>query len=168
MNKKVRLMTHGGVLAAVYVVLCHLQNFLFPGSASWAVQFRMAEALCVLAFFTPAAIPGLSLGCLLFNVTSGAGLPLDLLIGTAATVLATGGMYVSRRVTVKGFPLPGLLLPGICNGLLVGWELQLYMGGGFWWNAGCVALGETAVLLTLGVGLYYLIRRAGPARLGIG
>ena len=167
MKTNVRRLTYSAVLAAVYVVLCHLQNFIFPGSASWAVQFRLAEALCVLAFFTPAAIHGLSLGCLLFNVTSGSGLPLDLLIGTAATVLSTGGMYLSRRITLKGWPLPGLLMPALFNGLLVGWELQLYMGGGFWWNAGCVALGEAVVLLTAGTGLTFLIRRIGPHRLGL-
>lgn len=167
MRKSVRQLTHGALLAAVYVVLCHLQNFILPGSASWAIQFRWAEALCVMAFFTPAAVGGLSLGCLLFNITSGAGLPLDLIIGTAATTLATGSMYLSRKVTVKGCPLPGLLMPALFNGFLVGWELWLYIGGGFWWNVGCVALGEAVVLLTAGIGLYYLIRKMGPDRLGI-
>lgn len=167
MKNKVRLMTQSAALAAVYVVLCHLQNLLFPGSASWAIQFRLAEALSVFAFFTPAGICGLSLGCLLFNISSGAGLPLDLLIGTAATVLATSGMWLTRKVTVKGYPLPGLLLPALVNGFMVGWELWLYIGGGFWYNVICVALGEAAVLLLPGSGLYYLIQKTGPGRLGI-
>jgi uncharacterized membrane protein len=167
MKKKVRILTQSAALAAVYVVLCHLQNLLFPNSASFAIQFRLAEALCVFAFFTPAGIYGLSLGCLLFNLTSGSGLPLDLLIGTAATILATAGMWLTKKITLKGYPLPGLLLPALANGFLVGWELWLYIGGGFWYNVICVALGEAAVLLLPGSGLYYLIKRTGPQRLGI-
>lgn len=161
MNKRIRFLVNAAVMAAVYVVVTHLQNMLFPGSASWAVQFRMSEALCVLAFFTPAAIPGLSLGCLLFNLTSGASLPLDFLVGTAATALSTWLMWLLRRVTLKGYPLPGLLMPAVCNGLLVGWELSVYMGGGFGFNALCVAAGELGVLLLPGALVYYAITRRG-------
>lgn len=159
MNNKARYLTHSAVIAAVYVTLTHLQNLLFPNSASMAVQFRISEALCVLAFFTPAAIPGLSLGCLLFNLTSGAALPLDFLVGTAATALATWCMWLTRKVTVKSYPLVGLLMPALLNAFLVGWELSVYIGGGFWFNALCVASGETVVLLLPGTALYYAISK---------
>lgn len=159
MSNKTRQLTQSAVLAAVYVTLTHLQNMLLPGSASWAVQFRLSETLCVLAFFTPAAIPGLSLGCLLFNLTSGVALPLDFLIGTAATALSTGLMWLTRNCTLRGFPLPGLLMPALCNALLVGWELSLYIGGSFGINALYVAIGEAAVLLLPGTALYYAIRK---------
>ena len=159
MNQKVRNLTHGAVLAAAYVVLTHLQNFLFPNSTTMAVQFRLSEILCVLAFFTPAAIPGLSLGCMLFNLTSGAALPLDFLVGTAATAMATGSMWFTRKVTIKGYPLPGLLMPALFNAILVGWELTVYIGGGFAINAVLVAIGEAAVLLVPGTVLYYAIRK---------
>lgn len=158
MNQKTRNLTHGALLAALYVALTYLQNFLVPGSASWAIQFRVSEALCVLAFFTPASIPGLTIGCLLFNISFAGALPLDFLVGSAATALATTGMWLSRKWTVKGFPLFGLLLPAICNAVLVGWELAVYIGGGFALNAVYVALGETVVLLTLGTALYYTIK----------
>ena len=158
MNQKTRNLTHGALLAALYVALTYLQNFLVPGSASWAIQFRVSEALCVLAFFTPAAIPGLTIGCLLFNISFAGALPLDFLVGSAATALATAGMWLSRKWTVKGFPLFGLLLPAICNAVLVGWELAVYIGGGFAMNAMYVALGEAVVLLTLGTALYYTIK----------
>ncbi len=154
MRNRSKFITQAAIIAAAYVALSQCQNLLAPGSASWAVQLRVAEALCVLAYFTPAAIPGLGLGCLLFNLTAGAGLPLDLLVGTAASVAAAGGMWLTRR-----FPWPGLLLPAVCNGLLVGWELTVYMGGGFWLNAALVAAGEAIVLLTVGLGLYLAIRR---------
>ena len=158
MNKKIRFLSYGALLAALYVALTYLQNALIPGSASWAIQFRASEALCVLALFTPAAIPGLTIGCLLFNVSFAGALPLDFLVGSLATLLATAGMYALRNVKIKGYPLLAMLLPAISNAFLVGWELSVYIGGGFWLNALYVAIGELAVLLTLGAVLYYTLR----------
>ena len=66
---KTRYLTQAAVIAAMYAALTHMQNLLLPGSTTWAIQMRLSEAMMVLAFFTPAAIPGLSLGCLLFNLT---------------------------------------------------------------------------------------------------
>ena len=159
MRKNTRFLTQAAVLAAAYTALTHLQNLLLPGSASWAIQFRASEALSVLAFFTPAAVPGLSLGCLIFNLTSGMALPLDFLVGTAATLLATGAMRLMRR-----FPVPALLMPALFNAFLVGWELSVYIGGGFWLNAAYVAIGEAAVLLVLGFPLYRAIQKRDLAR----
>lgn len=161
MKGKSRFLAHGAMVGALYVALTYLQNFLLPGSATWAIQFRASEALCVLALFTPAAIPGLTLGCLLFNISFAGALPLDFLVGSLATCLATAGMYYLRKVTVKGYPLIAMLLPAVSNALLVGWELSVYIGGGFWLNALYVAIGEAAVLLTLGTALFYAIRARG-------
>ena len=158
MRKNLRLLTQGAVLAALYVALTHLQNLLLPGSATWAIQFRASEALCVLALFTPAAIPGLTLGCLLFNISFAGALPLDFFVGSLASFLAAVGMYGLRRITVKGYPLPAMLMPAVSNALLVGWELSVYIGGGFWLNALYVAIGEAAVLLSLGTALFYVLR----------
>ncbi len=163
MRKNTRLLTHGALIAAMYVVLTYLQNFLFPDSASMAIQFRVSEALCVLAFFTPAAIPGLAIGCLLFNISYQFALPLDFAIGTAASAGAAASMWALRNVKIKGLPLPGLLMPALWNALLVGWELSVYIGGGFWMNALYVAIGEAAVLLTLGSLLYFVMERKGIA-----
>ena len=159
MNKKVRFLTYGAVLAALYVTLTHLQNFIFPNSATMAIQFRISEALCVLAFFTPAAIPGLSLGCLLFNMTSLGALPLDFAVGTAATALSTWLMWKTRKITIQGFPLLGLLMPALFNAILVGWELSVYIGDTFFINALFVAIGEAVVLLLPGTILYFAIRK---------
>ena len=158
MSNKIRHMVQAGVIGGLYVALCHMQNFLLPGSASWAIQFRVAEVLCVLALFTPAAVPGLTVGCFLFNLSFSSALPLDWLVGTLATFFATGAMYLCRRVCIKGYPLPALLMPGVCNALLVGWELAVYVGGGFFINALYVAIGEVAVLLTLGTALFYTVK----------
>ena len=151
-------MTQGAVLAALYVALCHLQNLLLPGSASWTIQFRVAEALSVLALFTPAAVSGISIGCFLFNLSFAAALPLDAVVGTLATFLATGSMFLLRKVCIKGYPLLAMLMPALFNSILIGWELAVYIGGGFWLNAFYVALGELAVLLVLGTILFYVIK----------
>ena len=161
MNNRSRYMAHAAIIAALYAVLTHMQNMILFGSASWVNQLRLSEALCVLAFFTPAAIPGLTVGCLLFNITFSAALPLDFLVGSLATYLAAQGMWLSRNLRIFGLPLPGLLMPALTNAFLVGWELTAYIGGGFWINAISVGFSEVVVLLTLGTVLYLTMRRRG-------
>lgn len=161
MTKSTRYLTQAAIIAALYAVLTHLQNLLLPGSATWAIQMRLSEALCVLALFTPAAVPGLTLGCLIFNITYAAALPLDFVLGSAATLLAAEGMWLTRRITVHGYPLLAMLMPAIANAILVGWELTVYIGGGFGLNALYVALGEIAVLLVPGSLLYYALKKRG-------
>lgn len=165
MKKHTGNLCTAAVIAALYVVLSFMQNLLFPGSTSMAVQFRVAEALCILAFFTPAAIVGLGLGCLLYNLTYAGALPLDFLIGTVATLLAGGTMYALRKVKLWKVPLLALLMPAIFNGLLVGWELTFYIGEStFLFNALCVAAGEVAVLYILGIPLYLAFSHKGLDR----
>lgn len=159
MQNRTRELTRAAVIAALYAVLTHLQNVILVGSTSWANQFRLSEALCVLAFFTPAAIPGLSVGCLLFNLTFAGTLPLDALVGTLATLVATAAMWGTRRITIRGCPVPGMVMPALTNGVLVGWELSVYIGGAFWLNALSVAFGELVVLFTLGMLLWSAIKR---------
>ncbi len=159
MRNHSRFLAHAAVLAALYAVLTHFQNILLPGSATWAIQMRLSEALCVLAFFTPAAAMGLAVGCLIFNLTFAAALPLDFLVGTVATYLAAKAMWLTRNITVGKLPLLGMLMPALFNAVLVGWELSVYIGGGFWINAIYVAIGEIAVLLTLGTILYFAMKR---------
>ena len=161
MGKRSYFLAHSAIIAALYTILCYLQNLILPGSASWAIQMRAAEALSVLAFFTPAAIPGLGIGCLLFNLSFAGALPLDFLVGTLASILAAAAMYLLRSVKVRKLPVFGLLMPGVFNAFLVGWELTVYIGGAFWLNALYVAIGEWIVLLTLGSFLYTAIRKRG-------
>lgn len=156
-----RKIAYAGLLAALYVALTYAQNFLLPGTTSMAIQFRASEALCVMAFYSPSAIWGLTVGCLLFNISNAGALPLDWLVGTLATFLATGAMYLTRKITLKNIPFLGLLMPAIFNALLVGWELTFYVGGGFWLNALYVALGELGVLLVLGTILHVVMTQRG-------
>ena len=163
MTHRTRNLTHAALIAALYAVLTHLQNLLLPGSASWAIQCRLSEILCVLALFTPAAISGLSIGCLLFNLTFAASLPLDWLAGTGATFLAAAAMYALRNVRIKGYPLPAMVMPALTNAFLVGWELTVYIGGAFWLNALYVALGELIVMLLPGSLLLHVLSKRGVA-----
>ena len=154
----VHYLTQAAIIAAMYAVLTHMQNILLPGTTTWAIQMRISEAMAVLSFFTPAAIPGLSIGCLLFNLTYSATLPLDFAVGTLATFLAAWGMWKTRNVLTFKLPLLGLTMPAVTNAFLVGWELTRYVGGGFVINAVYVALGELAVVLVLGSMLYIAIK----------
>ena len=163
--KKTKNITHAALIGAMYFALTHLQNLLVPNSATWAIQFRASEALCVLALFTPAAVPGLTIGCLLFNLSFAGALPLDFLVGAFATFLACGTMRL-----LKNHPFVALSMPAWFNALLVGWELTIYLGettftmAAFWINALYVAIGELAVLYTLGWLLYRTMTKTGMAR----
>ena len=75
MKHTVRSLVRGAVFAALYAVLTFLQNLLLPGTTSAAIQFRLSEALCIFALFTPDAIWGLTLGCFLFNLLVPGSLP---------------------------------------------------------------------------------------------
>ena len=164
MNKTKNL-THAAIIGAMYFALTHLQNFLVPNSATWTIQFRASEALCVLALFTPAAVPGLTIGCLLFNLSFAGALPLDWLVGSFATYLACGSMRLLR-----GMPRIALAMPALFNAILVGWELTIFLGetgftmAAFWVSAVQVAIGELAVLYTLGWLLHRTMTRTGMAR----
>ena len=155
----VRQLVYGALIAAMYAALTHMQNFLIPGSATWAIQFRASEALCVLALFTPAAIPGLTVGCFVFNLTYSGALPLDMLVGSLATCLACAATRLLRR-----FPWVAMAMPALFNAPLVGWELSIFIGDGFSWpfffaNALNVFLGEAIVLYTAGWALYLAFKR---------
>lgn len=89
-NRRVLFLTQAAMIAAVYVVLTYVASFL--GLASGAVQVRFSEALTVLPFFIPAAVPGLTIGCLLANLLTG-GHWLDIIFGSAATLIAAVFTY---------------------------------------------------------------------------
>ena len=86
--------TQAAMIAALYVVLTFLSNAL--GLANGAIQLRLSEALTVLPFFTPAAIPGLFTGCLISNMLTGCA-PFDILFGSLATLLGAVGTRVMRK-----------------------------------------------------------------------
>ena len=163
-NKRNHNLAVSAIIAALYAVLVFSQEMLFPNSASAAVQFRIAESLTVLAMFTPAAIPGLTIGCALSNLIFMGALPLDVVLGSFATFLAAVCMYKLRELTVKNIPAAALLMPAIFNGVIIGLEIEAFFIEGpfrftsFLIQGGLVALGELGVCFTLGIILYKAIK----------
>lgn len=167
MKKKSTLfVVQAAVIAALYAVLTILQNTLLPGTASMAVQFRVSEVLTILAVFTPAAIPGLAVGCVIANISSLSVLgPYDMIFGSLASLLAAVLMYSLRNKRLFKLPVAAALMPALANGILVGFEIEFFfVEGGFHFGdfllqGGLVALGELGVLFVLGLPLARLIEK---------
>ena len=91
-NKKTAFITQTAIIAALYAAL----TWIFAPISFWAVQFRVSEALCILPYFTPAAIPGVTIGCVLGNLITGA--PIwDVIFGSLATLIGAVGSYLLRK-----------------------------------------------------------------------
>lgn len=92
--KKVKTITKAAIIAALYVVLTFIANAM--GLANGVIQVRISEALTILPFFTPAAIPGLFVGCMLSNLITGAAI-WDIIFGSLATLIGAIGTYCLRK-----------------------------------------------------------------------
>lgn len=114
-NKKVLFITQAAVIAALYVVLTLLANAL--GLASQAIQVRFSEALTILPYFTPAAVPGLFVGCVLANIITGCA-PWDVVFGSLATLIGAVVTYLIahglKKETDPGFYPTGALKKWLC------------------------------------------------------
>lgn len=110
-NKKAIYITQSGIIAALYVVLTYISAAL--SLSSGAIQVRFSEALCILPVFTPAAVPGLFLGCLIANALSGC-IIWDVIFGSLATLLGALGTYALRKKKWLAF-----LPPILCNTIVV-------------------------------------------------
>ncbi len=143
--KKTRYITEAALIAALYVVLAVLSGAL--GLSSGALQLRLAEALTVLPFFTAAAVPGLTVGCAVYALISGA-VVWDLVFGTLATLLAA----VCTRVLRKKSPYLACIPPIIFNTLIIPPVLIFAYGAsqGFWFCAFGIFIGELAACAGLG------------------
>ena len=103
-NKSVLFMAQAAMIAAIYVVL----TIVFAPFSFGEVQVRIAEALTILPVFTPAAIPGLFIGCLIGNILGGALLP-DIIFGSLATLIGALFTYLLRKRSKFLAPLPPIL-----------------------------------------------------------
>lgn len=117
-NKKVQFITQGAVIAAIYVVLV----LIFDTFSFGPIQFRIAEMLTIMPYFTPAAIPGLFVGCLIANIIGG-GLIWDIVFGSIATLIGAIGSYLVRKNKWL-VPLP----PIIANIVIVPFVLKYAYG----------------------------------------
>ncbi len=103
-NRKVQFLTHAAMIAAIYVVL----TLVFQAISFGEIQVRIAEALTILPAFTPAAIPGLFIGCIIGNIFGGSILP-DIIFGSLATLIGACFTYVLRKQNKYFAPLPPIL-----------------------------------------------------------
>lgn len=150
---KPRVLVQSAVIAAIYVLL----TVCFAPISSGLIQCRVSEALCVLPYFTVAAIPGLFIGCLLSNLLTGA-MPVDVVFGSLATLLAALVTYAMRKRWTKYFaPLPSVL----CNAFVVGAVLVYAYGVHVPYLAACgyVAVGQALACYALGIPLLLLLER---------
>lgn len=147
-ENNVLFLTQAALIAAVYVVLC----VVFAPICYGEVQVRVAEALVILPYFTPAAIPGLFIGCLLSNLIGGSIL-MDVVFGSLATLLGAVGSYYLRKNKVLV-----LLPPIIANTLIV--PFVLYYGYG-------VPLPIPFMMLTVGIGEVIAVAVLGTILLNV-
>ena len=159
-NKKVKFIVDAAVIAALYVVLTYLAAAF--NLSSGVIQVRFSEALTILPVFTPAAIPGLFVGCILANALTGA-VVIDVICGSIATLIgAVGawliGKYVMNRLKYAYFlaPLPTI----ISNAAIVPFVLRYAYGmqDAMWYMVLTVGLGEIISAGMFGVVLYLAIR----------
>ncbi len=116
-NKKMYHLAHGAMIAAVYVAL----TVAFAPISFGAIQFRVSEALCILPYFTPAAVPGLFAGCFLSNLMLGS--PWDMVFGSLATLIgAAGSWYLRRHKWCVYLP------PILSNAIIIPWVLRYAYG----------------------------------------
>lgn len=151
-TNNVMLLVHAAMIAALYVVLTFIANAL--GLASSAIQVRFSEALTILPYFTPAAIPGLFVGCLLSNILTGLALP-DIIFGSLATLI--GAIFTRKLCKYKWLaPIP----PIVANAVIVPFVL-LYAYGirPLWFSFITVTIGEVISCGILGMLLLFALQK---------
>lgn len=155
MNKKTVYVTESGIIAAVYILLTYLQAVIFPSSVFSAIQFRLSEFLMVLCIYRSSAVAGLTIGCMIANIANAA-LPIDIVMGAAATLLAGISMYALRNIRFFKLPVLALFMPAIFNGLIIGFEISFFLTDAFNWQSFLICslqvfIGEAAVMLCVGL-----------------
>lgn len=159
--KKINFLTQAAMIAALYVVLTLAINAF--GLASGAIQVRVSEALTILPYFTPAAIPGLFIGCLLSNTITGCAL-FDIIFGSIATLLGAVGTYLLRRHKWLA-PVP----PIIANTIIVPFVLSYVYGtpGTIPYLMLTVGIGEVLSCGVLGMVLLFALNKYRTTLFGV-
>ena len=152
-KNKTAFLTKSAVIAALYVVLTEVSALL--GISSGVIQFRLSEMFAVLPMFTPAAIPGLTIGCLISNIATGC-LWQDVLFGTLATLIGAIGAHMLRRIWWLT-PLPTV----VANTLIIPFVLAYayHAEEGIPFLMLTVGIGEVISAYVLGIALYFVLRK---------
>lgn len=148
---KTKNIVTAGIIAALYVVLTMISAML--GLSSGVIQVRISEALTVLPYFTPAAIPGLFLGCLIANILSGS-IAVDVIFGSLATLLGAIGSYLLRK-----YKFLVAIPPVISNMIIVPMVLKFayHLDDALWFMALTVGIGQIICCVGLGNLLLYSV-----------
>ncbi|MBE6724889.1 MAG: QueT transporter family protein [Ruminococcaceae bacterium] len=153
---KTRFITTAAMIAAMYVALSWVSQLL--GLCSGAIQCRISEALCVLPIFTTAAIPGVTLGCLITNLLFGSGNPFDIAFGTLASLIGVLVCYAIRKL-----PWAASVPTILSNALIVPAVLILFFPDMNWGMYGLLAvqvgIGELIACGVLGTLLLFFLKR---------
>lgn len=161
-KRSTHYLAQSAVIAALYAAATYLSAAF--SLAYGPIQFRLSEALTVLAVLTPAAIPGLTVGCAIGNISSPMGI-WDVLFGAAATLLSAVCARVLRNVQFKKLPILSSSMPVLFNAVIVGLEIVLLTPTdgakltAFLISALEVGAGELIVCFALGLPLYSALRR---------
>lgn len=158
-TQSIRRLTRAAIIAAMYVALTYLASLL--GLSGGVIQFRLSEALCILPLFFPEAVLGLTVGCLISNLITGAIL-WDIIFGTIATLIGALGALAFRKLPKRlGYlcSLPTIL----SNALIVPMVLKFAyrLEGGYLFFVATVGLGELVCAGLLGAYLLFAIRKSG-------
>jgi uncharacterized membrane protein len=144
--KKTQFWVQAALIGAIYAVL----TIAFAPISYGQIQVRIAEALTVLPFFTPAAIPGLFVGCIIANLYGGGGF-VDVIFGSLATLIAAGLSYKMPKKWLVPFP------PILINAIVVGWILHYLYQLPMVITTGWVALGQCIACFGLGYPLMIIL-----------
>lgn len=152
-NKKVLFLTQAAMIAALYVVLTLFANAF--GLASSSIQVRFSEALTILPYFTPAAVPGLFAGCLIGNIACGSALP-DIIFGPVATLIGALITYALRKRSKWLAPLP----PIVANAVIIPPMLKFAYGiVPIWFSIITVTAGELISCGIFGMILLFALQK---------
>lgn len=160
-KERLNYITTAAIIAAIYAALTYLGAVF--GLSYGPIQLRFSEALTILPVFTPAAIPGLTVGCFIANI--GSFNLLDMVFGTLATLIAAILTRMFKDIKFKGLPLLSLFPPVIVNAIIIGLEIAIFLLPeglslyGFLISALEVGIGQLIVCYALGIPFYLTVQK---------
>jgi len=151
MGRSTKFIVQGGVIAAIYIAL----TLVFQPISFGYMQVRISEALCILPFFTPAAVPGLFVGCAISNLLGSQFSIVDMIVGSLATLLSALCTYKIKNQWLA--PLPAVLINAVMVGIMLGILLNLPL----WLTMLSVLIGQAISCYGIGLPLLLSLKKYG-------
>ena len=157
-HKSATFVAQAAVIAALYVILTYIASMM--GIANGVIQVRFSEMMCILPIFTPAAVPGLFIGCIISNTISGCVI-WDIIFGSLATLIGAVGTMLLRKVTFRSVPILSFIPPILANAIVVPFVLAYAYGveDAIWFMILTVGAGELISVAVFGGILYAALRK---------